>query len=52
MNLDSLTLLLIAAYLRKLIDANETDAETANGITADLERFRLYMDNLDKSNIE
>ena len=51
MNQD-LILMLIAAYLRKLIDPTETDAQTASGITSDLKKFRLYLRNLDKSDID
>ena len=51
MNTD-LNLLLIAAYLRKLISPTETPLETANGITADLKKFRTYLNNLDKSGID
>lgn len=49
---DRLILLLIASYLRKLITPGESDGVTANGVTNDLKRFKVYMDELDKSEIE
>ena len=50
--MQDLPLLLIAGYLRKLMNPEETDAETAAGITADLKRYRAYLSTLDKTEIE
>lgn len=46
-----LILMLVAAYLRKLITPTETDAETADGITDDLRKFRTYLNSLNKNGI-
>ena len=48
---DKLILMLIAAYLRKLINPSETDQQTATGITDDLKKFSTYLSNLDKTDI-
>lgn len=50
--MNDIALLLIAAYLRKIITPGETDAETAAGISLDLAAFRTYLDGLDKTNID
>lgn len=49
---NQLILLLIASYLRKLINPAESDSLTASTITQDLKRFKTYLDGLDKSGIE
>lgn len=47
-----LILLLIAAYLRKLVNPTENNAQIADGVTNDLKKFRAYLKSLDKSEID
>lgn len=44
--------MLIAAYLYKLINPAETDAQVAAGVTNDLKKFKQYLAALDKTEIE
>jgi hypothetical protein len=49
---NDLILLLIASYLRKLIDPSESDSATAVGVTNDLKRFSDFLGTFDHSNIK